>query len=96
MMRKLSYKRSQNFYDEEHLVEIWGKSHCPYCDRAKRLCDKEGLYYTYHQLDEDYTKEELFELFPNTRTLPQIIVDNKHIGGFMDLRTFLIGPPDPL
>ena len=95
-MKKLSYKRSKYFYDEEHLVEIWGKSHCSYCDRAIRLCDKEGLDYTYYQLDEDYTKEELVELFPNTKMLPQITIDNKHIGGFMELRTFLIGPPDTL
>ena len=95
-MKKLSYKRSKYFYDEEHLIEIWGKPYCPYCDKAKALCTKEGLKYTYHQLDEDYNKEELVELFPNTKMLPQITVDNKHIGGFMELRTFLIGPPDTL
>ena len=95
-MKKLSYKRSKYFYDEEHLVEIWGKPYCPYCDKAIRLCDKEGLDYTYYQLDEDYTKEELLEIFPNSKMLPQIKVDDKHIGGFMELRTFLIGPPDTL
>ena len=95
-MKKLSYKRSKYFYDEEHLIEIWGKPYCPYCDKAIRLCDKEGLNYKYYQLDEDYTKEELVELFPNTKMLPQITIDNKHIGGFMELRTFLIGPPDTL
>ena len=90
----MTYKRSQDFLETEHLVERWGKLHCPYCDKAKRLCDKEGLNYKYYQLDENYTKEALVELFPNTKMLPQITVDNKHIGGYMELRTFLMVPPD--
>ena len=95
-MKKTSYKRSKYFYDEEHLVEIWGRSNCTYCDRAKKLCTKEGLTYRYYQLGEDYTREKLLELFPNVKTVPQIKVDNKYIGGYMELRTFLLGPPDPL
>ena len=95
-MKKLLYKRSQDFFETEHLVEIWGKPYCPYCDNTKALCTKEGLKYIYYQLDENYTKEELLELFPNARTLPQITIDNKHIGGFMELRNYLVGPPDSL
>ncbi len=93
-MKKTSHKRSQDFFEVKHSIKIWGKSHCSYCDKAKSLCDKNDLDYTYHQLDEDYDKEELLELFPNTKMLPQIIVDDKHIGGYMELRTFLMGPPD--
>jgi glutaredoxin len=88
-MKKPVYKRSQDFFETEHLVEIWGKSYCPYCDKAKALCTKEDLKYTYYQLDEDYTKEELLLLFPNVKTLPQITVDNKYIGGYKELRNYL-------
>ena len=82
-------KRSEDFFETEHLVEIWGKPNCPYCDKAKALCDKEDLAYAYMRLDEDYTKEELLELFPNARTLPQITIDNTYIGGFTELRNYL-------
>ena len=92
----IGMKRSKYFFDEEHLVEIWGAQNCPYCDRAKKLCAKEGLTYRYYQLGEDYTREELLELFPNAKTVPQIKIDDKPVGGFMELRTFLVGPVDPL
>jgi hypothetical protein len=41
----------------------------------------------------DYTKEELLEMFPGTRTVPQIWLESKngriHIGGYTDLVKFL-------
>ena len=42
-------------------VEIYGRPRCEFCDAAKRLCEQEKIKYTYYQLDEDYTIEELFE-----------------------------------
>ena len=76
-------KRSKYFFDEEHLVEIWGAQNCPYCDRAKKLCAKEGLSYRYYQLDEDYTKEELIELFielvPEGDLTPLLYESNKKV-----------------
>jgi glutaredoxin 3 len=88
-MKKPVYKRSEDFFEVKHSIKIWGKPRCPYCDKAIALCTKEGLKYTYYQLDEDYTKEELLELFPNVKTLPQITIDNKYIGGYMELRNYL-------
>ena len=70
-------------------AEIWGKPMCPFCDRAKALCQREGIKYTYHQLDEDFTREELLELFPNARTFPQIKFDDIHVGGYDDLDKFI-------
>ena len=67
------------------MIEIFGKTQCPYCDKAKSLCEKEGLEYTYKQLDTDFIREELFEEFPTARTLPQIRVDGNAIGGYDQL-----------
>jgi len=67
------------------MIEIFGKTMCPFCDKAKALCEKEGLEYTYSQLGEDFTREELFEQFPTARTFPQIRVDGKAIGGYDQL-----------
>jgi glutaredoxin 3 len=70
--------------DLDNLVEIWGRSGCSYCERAKQICKKFGLNYIYHQLDEDFTREELLERFPDAKTYPQIIVDGEYIGGHDD------------
>ena len=67
------------------MIEIFGKTQCPFCDKAKALCEKQGLEYTYKQLDTDFTREELFELFPGARTFPQIKFDGENIGGYTNL-----------
>ena len=35
-------------------------------------------------LDEDFTREELFEKFPNARTFPQITSNGEYVGGFTE------------
>ena len=67
------------------MIEIFGKTMCPFCDKAKALCEAGGYEYTYKQLDVDFTREELFEQFPGARTFPQIRVDGEAIGGYDEL-----------
>jgi glutaredoxin len=64
------------------MIEIYGKPMCPYCDKAKSLCEQRGYNYTYKSLGTDYSKEELLETFPGARTVPQIIISGKKIGGY--------------
>ena len=71
------------------IVEIYGKPMCPYCDKAKMLCEMRKLEYKYFMLNEDFTKEELLEKFPTARTFPQIqfVIDGTttYVGGFQEL-----------
>lgn len=71
------------------MIEIWGKPQCPYCERAKALCESRNLPYIYKQLDVDFTREEILETFPGARTFPQIIVGGTKIGGYDKLGTYL-------
>ena len=87
------FSNGRDFFELDHLVEIWGKPACLFCDKAKALSRQEGLNYIYHQLDEDFTIEELKERFPDAKTFPQILVDDKYIGGFSEYRIFIKGPP---
>ena len=64
------------------MIEIYGKPMCPYCDKAKRLCETRQFKFTYKSLGTDYTREELLEQFPNARTVPQIVINGKKIGGY--------------
>ncbi len=70
------------------MIEIWSKPSCPYCVKAKQLCEREGYDFKYYMLDEDFTREELFEIFPTARTFPQIKVDGESIGGFDQLHAW--------
>ena len=64
------------------MIEIYGKPRCPFCDRAKALCEQKGLEYEYKMLDADFTAEEMFERVPHARTFPQIFIDGESIGGY--------------
>ena len=64
------------------MIEIYGKPQCPFCDKAKALCEVRGFDYTYKSLGADYSREELMEMFPGARTVPQIKVNGNTIGGY--------------
>ena len=71
------------------MIHIYGKPQCPFCVSAKQLCETEGFDYTYYQLDEDFTRDELMGIFPNARTFPQIHDDGTIIGGFDDFGKYV-------
>ena len=71
------------------MIIIWGKPQCPHCDQAKRICEQRELEYKYFQLDTDFTREEVLEMFPGARTFPQIKVNGTSIGGKDQLGTYL-------
>ena len=64
------------------MIEIYGKTQCPYCDKAKALCERKGYDYVYKSLGEDFTREEMMAMFPTARTFPQIMIDGEAIGGY--------------
>ena len=71
------------------MIEIYGKSACPFCDMAKALCENRQLKYTYKQLGTDFTREQVLESFPGARTFPQIKVHGTNIGGYDKLAPYL-------
>tara|TARA_Y100000741_G_C17978710_1_gene446998 strand:- start:356 stop:595 length:240 start_codon:yes stop_codon:yes gene_type:complete len=68
-------------------AEIYSKNNCPFCDKAKiRLSKYKPEIF---MLDKDFTREQFFQKFPNARTFPQIIIDDKHIGTYNELEKWL-------
>ena len=70
---------------------VWSKDACPFCVQAKALLEARGIEYEERNVSTDWTREQLLEAVPNARTLPQIFLDDQHIGGFTDLRSYLRG-----
>ena len=68
-------------------VEIYSKSNCVFCEKAKMRLNKYSP--KIYMLDQDYTKNDFLEKFPHAKTFPQIIIDNKHIGGYYELKRWL-------
>ena len=67
---------------------VWSKYNCPFCDQAKALLTQKGIKYEEKKIGDGYSKEDLLESVPNARTVPQIFLDDKLIGGFTELRKY--------
>ena len=65
---------------------VWSKDQCPFCVQAKALLTSRGIEYEERNIMRDWTKEQLLEAVPTARTLPQIFLDEDHVGGFNELR----------
>jgi glutaredoxin 3 len=70
---------------------VWSKNACPFCDQAKNLLKLKGIEYEERNISKDWTREQLLEAVPDARTVPQIFLDDKLIGGFTELRKHLKG-----
>lgn len=68
---------------------IWSKDQCMYCDMAKSLLRLRAITFEERNIGKDYTKEQLLEAAPSARSVPQIFVDGKHVGGYTELKKFL-------
>ena len=68
------------------LVEIYVKTTCPYCWRAKHLLDEKGVEYKEIVVDFGGPERQVMIQRANGRTtVPQIFIDGKHIGGCDDV-----------
>jgi glutaredoxin 3 len=67
-------------------VKIYTTGICPYCIKAKRLLDKKGV--EYEDLRIDLNPEKAFDAVEKSgglRTVPQIFIDDYHVGGCDEL-----------
>jgi len=72
-------------------IIVYSKPACVYCDKAKALLTRLGLQYTEKVVTKDISLSELFEeLGKQVRTIPQITIDGKHIGGYNELTEYFM------
>ncbi|ELY94259.1 thioredoxin reductase [Natrialba hulunbeirensis JCM 10989] len=66
-------------------VEIYTKTDCPYCDKAKDLFDSKGIEYEeYNVTGDDELFEEMVERADGRKTAPEVFIDDELIGGWDD------------
>lgn len=66
-------------------VVLYTTARCPYCVRAKMLLDRKGV--AYEELRIDLNQDLVEEMTDRSRrfTVPQIFIDDFHVGGYDDL-----------
>jgi glutaredoxin 3 len=71
-------------------VTIYTKNDCIYCTKAKMLLTNKNISYNEMKLNEDFSRENLLELFPSAKTFPVIVIDGFNIGGYTELERKLL------
>ncbi|HEX2624886.1 MAG TPA: glutaredoxin 3 [Sphingomicrobium sp.] len=68
------------------IVEIYTKSFCPYCWRAKHLLDEKGVEYAEIAVDfGGEVRQHMIQRASGRTTVPQIFIAGRQIGGCDDL-----------
>ncbi len=66
-------------------VQVFSKKVCPYCARAKALLTKKGVAFEETDVELDDAKRAWLVEASGQRTVPQIFVDGRSLGGFADI-----------
>ena len=78
-------------------IQMYVTGWCPYCERARQLLKKKGV--DFEEIDVDARPEARAEMTARSarRTVPQIFIGDKHVGGCDDLHALdAAGGLDPL
>jgi len=68
---------------------IYSKDDCPYCYKVKQVLELTGSNCVVYNLGTDFTREEFIAEFGEDSTFPQVICDEKKLGGCVDTIKFL-------
>lgn len=66
-------------------VVVYSSAHCPYCTMAKQLLDRKQVAYEEIRVDREPAKMQEMMEKSRQRTVPQIFINNKSVGGYTDL-----------
>ena len=71
------------------IYTIYTQSRCGFCDAAKNLLDEHGIAFMEISIEHDQEARIMLKEM-KCKTVPQIFDGELHIGGYSDLRSFLI------
>jgi len=69
-------------------VIIYGKSSCKYCILTKKYLDNSDIKYSYISLDDDSERKKFYQK-NNVKTVPQIYIDDFHVGGYDNFMNYV-------
>lgn len=67
---------------------VWSKNGCAFCRRAKKYLECLDIDIEERNVSETWSREALFEAVPDAKTLPQIFIDGKYVGGYTELTNY--------
>jgi len=68
---------------------VYSKNGCNYCYKVKQVLELTGSNFVVYNLDEHFTRDEFYAEFGKGATFPQVICNDKKLGGSVDTIKFL-------
>ena len=68
---------------------VYSKTGCPYCTKVMTVLEMTGKQFVEYKLDRDFTRQEFYDTFGEGSTFPQVLCDDKKLGGCVDTIQFL-------
>jgi glutaredoxin len=68
---------------------VYSKNNCPYCTKVKQVLELTGSNFDIQTLEEDFTRDEFYAKFGEGSTFPQVVCNDKKLGGCVDTIKFL-------
>jgi len=69
---------------------VWSKPNCPQCEQAKTLLKMKHVPFEERKIGDGWTVDQLKQLVPDAKSVPQIFINNEHIGGYQQLQKLFI------
>ena len=68
---------------------VYSKDGCPFCVKVCRALQLAEIKHVIYKLDRDFTREEFYDKFGQGSTFPQVLCDDRKLGGCVDTIQFL-------
>ena len=68
---------------------VYSKENCPYCSKVKMALELTGNQFVVYNLNEHFTKDEFYAEFGEGSTFPQVICNDRKLGGCIETVKYL-------
>jgi glutaredoxin len=68
---------------------VYSKTGCPYCTKVMQVLEMTGKQFVEYKLGRDFTGQEFYDKFGKGSTFPQVLCDDRKLGGCVDTIQFL-------
>ena len=68
---------------------VYSRDGCPYCTKVQQVLQLAELQHIVYKLGNDFDRDEFYNKFGQGSTFPQVIMDDKIIGGCTDTVHYL-------
>ena len=68
---------------------VYSRDGCPYCDKIQQVLQLAELRHVIYKLDRDFDRDSFYEQFGKGSTFPQVVLNNKNLGGCTETVKYL-------